>query len=284
MLMPTNLDRYQKDFDALILLGGQLQNAIQYECYPTEFKTQLATILKKHRASTTPGPKEKRVDAIAKFLEALPSFKVKYQSWYSEAQLLIKQLLPDRLGDFTRLYDKPKARKSIGYENYRIEDYMQGLTVTYLGETKVGPSAAIPHFDQQLAILKSVEQRFKSSLFDIRQLVQADLLDSELQAGRELAKHKFLRAAGALAGVVLEKHLAQVCENRSLKPGKQRPTINDFNQLLKDSDAIDTQAWRFNQFLADIRNLCDHDKKQEPTEAQIADLLDGVAKVTKTIF
>jgi hypothetical protein len=209
---------------------------------------------------------------------------LKYQSWYSEARALLKQLLPDRLDDFARLYEKPKARKSIGYENYRIEDYMQGLTVTLGSETKAGPSAAIPHFSQQLAILKSAEARFKSSLFEIRQLVQADLLDSEIDAARELANHKFLRAAGALAGVVLEKHLAQVCENRALKITKQHPTINDFNQALKDSSAIDMQAWRLNQFLADIRNLCDHDKKLEPTEAQIKDLIDGVAKVTKTLF
>jgi hypothetical protein len=53
---------------------------------------------------------------------------------------------------------------------------------------------------QQLAILKAVKARFESSLFDIRQLVQSDLFDSELDAAKELAKHGFARAAGALAG------------------------------------------------------------------------------------
>jgi hypothetical protein len=281
--MPTHLDRYQKDLIALIELGVHLQNAIQHECYPKEFKAELLGRFKEVAESIdtkglTPSA------AADKFIANLPSFKSKYQPWYSEVRALIKQILPDRLDDFARLYEKPKSRKSISYENYRIEDYMQGLTLTHLGDTKVGPSAAIPHFSQQLAILKSAEGRFNSSLFDIRQLVQADLLDSEIDAARELAKHKFLRAAGAIAGVVLEKHLAQVCDTHAVKVTKQRPTINDFNQLLKDAGVIDTQAWRFNQFLADIRNLCDHDKKQEPTEGQIKDLIDGVAKVTKTIF
>ena len=45
-------------------------------------------------------------------------------------------------------------------------------------------------------------------MFDIRQLVQADLFDSELDAADELGKKKFTRAAGALAGVVLERHLS----------------------------------------------------------------------------
>jgi hypothetical protein len=282
-MMPTNLDRYQKDLVALVALGAELNNAIQYECYPKEFKAQLTTLLKE-KPATAPKTDEAATAAVTKFVQALPSFKVQYQGWYSEARPVIRQLLPDRLDDFTRLYEKPKGRKSIDYESYRIADYMQGLTSSYGGETKVSPNAAIPHFAQQLAILKSAEGRFKTSLFDIRQLVQADLLDSELDAARELAKHRFLRAGGALAGVVLEKHLAQVCDNHSLKVTKSRPTLNDLNQILKDADAIDTPAWRFNQFLADIRNRCDHDKKVEPTEGDIKDLIDGVAKVTKTIF
>jgi hypothetical protein len=32
-----------------------------------------------------------------------------------------------------------------------------------------------------------------------------------------------------------------------------------------------------------IRNLCDHNKKQEPTSDQVNDLIDGTAKVLKTI-
>lgn len=38
------------------------------------------------------------------------------------------------------------------------------------------------NFRQQQAILNAVKQRFESSLFDIKQLVQADLFDSELDA------------------------------------------------------------------------------------------------------
>jgi hypothetical protein len=155
--------------------------------------------------------------------------------------VLVRRLLPDRLSDFVRHYEKPKPRKDITFESYRIEDCLQGLSVSrgWDKEKVVGPDAAIPHFRQQLAILKSVAARFKSSLFDIRQLVQADLFDSELDAGRELAKHKFTRAAGALAGVVLERHLAQVCDNHGVKVPKKNPTIADLNDALKEGGVID---------------------------------------------
>jgi hypothetical protein len=82
----------------------------------------------------------------------------------------------------------------------QIVDYLQGLKVTDGLEKKiVGPDAAIPQFRQQLAIVKSLERRFESSLFDVHQMVQADLFDSDLDAAEELAKNGFTRAAGAMA-------------------------------------------------------------------------------------
>ncbi len=216
----------------------------------------------------------------------MPSFKGEYQTWYSEAQALIKQLLPDRLQDFIRYYEKPKGRKEITVENYRIEDLLQGLTGTrgYQKEVVVGPSAAIPHFQQQLAILASVKERFESSLFNISELVQADLFDSELDAAKELSKKKFTRAAGALAGVVLERHLSQVCENHNIRIRNRSPGISNLNDALKENNVIELPDWRFIQHLADIRNLCDHNKEKEPSVEQVDDLIAGVMKVIKTIF
>jgi len=269
--MPPNLDRYKKDLHSLIAKGERLHLAIQAECFPRDLESAL---------SKTLGEKS------AEFIKGLPSFSEQYQSWYSEARVLIRQLLPDRISDFVRYYEKPKTRKDITNENYRIEDYLQGISVTrgYQKEKVVGPDAAIPNFRQQLAILKSAESRFESSLFDIRQLVQADIFDSELDAARELAKKRFTRAAGALAGVVLERHLGQVCDNHAIKLRKDAPTISDFNDALKDADAIEISQWRFVQHLADVRNLCDHNKGVDPTQEQVDDLLAGVDKMIKTLF
>jgi hypothetical protein len=269
--MASNLDRYKKDLDALIERGERLHLAIQAECYPDDFEKAFKKEL---------GAK------IKEFVKQLPDFKTDYQSWYSEAKALIRQLLPDRLGDFARHYEKPKPRKDITFESYRIEDYLQGLHVTrgWEKETVVGPAAAIPHFRQQQAILSAVKSRFESSLFDIRQLVQADLFDSELDSAQALQKNGFLRAAGAVAGVVLERHLAQVVVNHSLKVTKKNPAIGDLNNALKESDVIDVAQWRFISHLGDIRNLCDHSKAADPSKDQVKDLIEGVGKVTKTLF
>ena len=163
-----NVDHYMKDLDALIDKGELLYHAIQHGCFPQEFAREA---------------KKSWGDKAEKVIQALPSFGGEYQSWYSEAKALVRQLLPDRLSDFTRYYEKPKSRKAITYENYTIEDHLQGLNFT-LGTSKVvGPDAAIPLFYQPLSLVKSMRERFRSSLFDIRQLAQADLFGRRERPG-----------------------------------------------------------------------------------------------------
>src|SRR5262249_7479037 len=141
-----------------------------------------------------------------------------------------------------------------------IQDYLQDLRVFNTFGRDVEPSAALPQFSQQVAILQAASARFESSLFEIRQLVQADLFDSEIDAARELLKNKFLRAAGAVAGVVLEKHLRQICDDHGIKVVKKNPGIGDLNELLKANSVLDVSQWRRISLLADIRNLCDHNR------------------------
>ena len=266
-----SLDRYKEDLEALIAKGDQLLNALWLECFPDKRREEL---------------KDSLGDKAEDFIAELPSFREEYQLWYSEARALIQQLLPDRLTDFTQHYEKPKSRERITRETYTIDDYLQVLALTRResGTRVVDFSAAIPRFQQQLSIVKAVQRRFQSSLFEIRQLAQADLFDSELDAAKELAKKNFTRAAGAVAGVVLEQHLKGVCASHGVTIRKKNPHISDLNDALKKAEVIDTPQWRSMQYLADIRNRCDHDKESEPTADEVDDLIRGVEKVTKTLF
>jgi hypothetical protein len=213
----------------------------------------------------------------------LPKFRIEYERWYSESLAVVRQLLPDRAANFVSYYEKPKNRKEVLYGNYVVQDYMQGLVVkSSVGTIVVDKSAALPQYKQQVSILKAAYARFESSLFEIRQLVQADLFDSEIEAARELLKNKFLRAS-AIAGVVLERHLQQVCDDHSVRIMKKNPSISDLNELLKANGVIDIPQWRHISLLGDLRNLCDHNKQKEPTAQQISDLLDGTDKILRTV-
>jgi len=225
---------------------------------------------------------------INKFKEKkikLPNFNEEYDSWYSEALLVVKQIIPDRLDDFIKQY-KNEKRKEVDFLTYGISDYLLGLRTTRGGghEVIVDQDAAIPKMQNQKSILASAEKKFESKLFDIQEVLQADIFDSELSAARELAKKGFIRGGGAIAGVVLEKHLEHVCNSHNLKSRKKHPSISDYYQLLKESNVIDTTKWRFIQHLGDIRNLCDHNKEREPTKEDVFELAEGVEKVIKTVF
>ena len=264
--MESNISKYQKDLNALIIRGQNLYYGL-YNEFSNEYKVQITKL-----------PKEIQAD-IKKC-----SFKDHYNSWYNESLSLIRQLMPERLEDFIAYYKQPK-RKSLTYETYTISDYLVNL-MAYDGWGKelYKSSTIIYKYEQQFQILKSLETRFNSSLYDIKQLLQADLFDSEIDAARELCKKGFYRAAGAICGVVIEKHLSEVCKQREIKVNKKNPVINDYNQLLKDNDVIDTPTWRYIQRLGDLRNLCDHKKAEEPTEDNIKDLIEGTDKVIKTVY
>ena len=265
-----NLERYENDLKKLIKTGRNLLNAMHYECDPENYENSV---------------REQLRDETLEHIYNLPEFSEDYETWYSEAKALIRQLLPDRLDDFVGHYEKPKTRKVLTYESYRISDYLMRLVRRGAhNQIVVGTDSAIPRFKQQLAIVKAVRSRFKSSLFDIQQIVQADLFDSELEAAMALVKHGFFRAGGAIAGVVMEKHLAEVCRNHKIRIRKKNPAIADFNDALKKETVIDTSQWRLNQHLGDLRNLCDHNKEKEPSENEVTDLINGVMRLTKTLF
>lgn len=263
--MESNLKKYQNDLESLIKKGDDLLYGLYHE-FSEELRSKISKLDKEEQ------------ERIKK-----SSFRKNYNSWYNESLAIISQLMPSRYDDFISFYKQPQ-RKEFDYGTYPISDYLIDLVCKKGDEFLVEPITIITKFEQQFSILKSIKSRFKSSLFDIKQLVQADMFDSELDAAKELNKKGFHRAAGAICGVVIEKHLHGVCETRGIAISKKNPAINDYNELLKNNDVIDTPTWRFIQRLGDIRNLCDHNKTDEPTKENINDLIDGTDKIIKTIF
>ncbi|MDE2891570.1 MAG: hypothetical protein OXN86_03570 [Chloroflexota bacterium] len=249
---------FKSDLDELIALGAAMSDDIFYR-----------------------GLDELNEKEAGRFEQVKDSFERDYQNWYTEASALLGQLLPDRLAEFTNLYLPDSQRKALNAQTYRIQDWLVG--VRHRGT--LDELAVVSHLlDTQVGILRSVERRFESALFDIRTLVQADLFDTELETAKELLNRGFVRAAGAVAGVVLERHLSQVADNHKVKTRKKHPTINDLNDLLKSNSVVDLPSWRHIQRLGDLRNLCAHNKDVEPSSQQVEELIDGVDKFAKTLF
>ena len=216
-------------------------------------------------------------------VKKLPNFQTEYEVWYSEALQYIKTFIPDRTNDFVALY-KNEKRKELTFASYTISDAIIDLCATRAGEVIVSKRAAVPKMRQQISILESALKLVDSVIYSIQFSVRAELFDSELGAANELLKAGFLRASGAMCGVILEKHLSEVCAKHEISLRKKSPTINDYNEELKNTGVIDLPTWRYIQLLGDLRNLCCHDKKSEPTKNQAKDLLDGTTKICKTVY
>ena len=171
--------------------------------------------------------------------------------------------------------------------NYVMQDYVNGFAPIAHRVTGEVPydhhDAALVKQLSQTLILASLESRIEGILRDIEGHLLSDLEDRELEAARKLSTVN-LRAAGALVGVVLERHLSQVVLTRGLKLRKKNPTVSDFNELLKKEKVYDLPKYRKIQHMADIRNICCHAKGREPTEDELTELLSGIGSIIKTVF
>lgn len=214
------------------------------------------------------------------------SFGTKYQRWYSRAYKVVQSLAPERLAEFSSYYLIDPKRKISDAGNYVIQDYIKGIGARmdhYKQPLWDANNVIAIRFLNQVQILSSLSSRIDSVLQDVTGHLFAELQDSELSAAAQLKKVN-LRAAGALAGVVLERHLQRVAVNHNTAPTKKNPTISDLNDPLKKAGVYDVPTWRKIQLLADIRNICSHQKSVEPTAEQVDELISGVNFVVKSIF
>lgn len=198
-----------------------------------------------------------------------PTLETNYEAWYSLSLRLVSSVLPERAEDFQRLY---WTRSSL----INMRDYLVS------GRTQHAQQLA-RKLQNQIALLRAAQSVLRSVLVDLRGTLQADLFDSELDAAASLLKNGFLRGAGAMAGVVLERHLQSVCDSHGVAVEKT-VTISKLNAALKKAAVLELADWRRIQLLGDLRNKCDHQREQDPTSEDVTELIDGVVKTIKKVF
>jgi len=213
-------------------------------------------------------------------------FGTKYQNWYTRALSVVKALAPDRLDEFIGYYYSDPKRKSFSSSTYVIQDYIMclGAIKDFKGnpEWDVDITVAIRLYNQ-LQILAALKTRIDTVLSDVTGTLFAELQDHELNSAQELLRVN-VRAAGALAGVVLERHLQRIAKHHKIQIRKKNPTITNLNDPMKEAKVYDMPTWRKIQLLADIRNLCSHQKGSDPTKEQVKELISGVNTIIKSVF
>ncbi len=132
---------------------------------------------------------------------------------------------------------------------------------------------------QVKAIVGSIPHYLDGRLHDLELAVAQAYVNDQLTEAETLLKASHIRAAGAVAGVLLEHHLKLLCDRHqpSIKYTKTAG-ISKLNDLLKDAAVYDVPQWRKVQWMGDVRNSCDHAHTSEPSKNDVADLTVEVRK------
>lgn len=219
-------------------------------------------------------------------VSTIPEIQSTYNQWYTAVLPLIKLLVRERYNDFID-YFKLVKRKENYYNTfeYTISDYLNNDREIL---------KAIDNFDEfntfsikfknQLAILNACIENIDNILFDIENVLQYNMYKSELEAAKGLLKKGFIRPAGALAGVVLERYLKEICLKHEIKLNKNKRTMAGYNEALKASNIIDQVFWRNIQRLGDIRNCCDHPAECDPQKEEVESLISETENIIAKII
>lgn len=109
-------------------------------------------------------------------------------------------------------------------------------------------------------------------LVSIKNLVQADLFDSELDQARELLSNGYRGPAAVVAGVVLETSLKDLCDQQSIPHGK----MDKMNSDLAKAGLYNKLQQKKITALADIRNSAAHGDWQSFSDTEVTEMIRDV--------
>ena len=204
-------------------------------------------------------------------------FEERYQSWYSRALPLMKQLAPDRYAEFQSFYVVDPRYPWGKTSAFVIQDYFRGRDSDDPGEETTRC------FKNQLAILKSVADRLAWASLDTDDQVERGLQLALIGTARGLMDINE-RAAGVLVGTVLEAYLKKLAARHKLKFRKQSPPPAELAEALKAAKIFDVAVWSQATWLAEIRERCQKAGGQAPTKLQVRDLVDGTQWLITNVF
>jgi len=244
-----------------------------------------------------------------------------YQAWYTKALRVIRQLYPERSDDFQahyrellalqrstpslpwyrkvlRVMHRLTAVRSQDAKDHASEGYYSAgsrspetVWQSCMGMTNTPNGEMIPsvhlmflaHFGQQLRILRSVRDGLEYVLADIHSTLYGDVENHVLAAVYRLSQHGHCRAAGALAGVLLEIHLAHVAAKYRVAMGTKSPDITMLNAALKRGSIYDGDIWRFIKHLGALRDVWVDASRRDPTVDELTAFIHEVQTVCQRV-
>jgi len=213
---------------------------------------------------------QRRFDELSQQLEEIES---------SKFQRRMSRVLNMDFVD-TELFTKwrVKARSLILNVCGQESEYYQGLKKT---EDASDFRDTFGLFRKQRAIFVAAKEDFEGGyLTSLKALVQADVLEDELEQAEELLRSNYMTAAAVIAGVVLETAIRELSERHGVVVGKLDKMNADLTKKTVYSKLVQKQI----TVLADIRNNAAHGNSGAFTKTDVENMVRDVRNLLATHF
>ncbi len=211
---------------------------------------------------------------------SMPSM-TKYPSWYRKVLRVVHKLTAQRSHDAT---DHARHGQDGKQASSYVTETSMGMAILRTGETISRVRMTfLTRLSQQLSILNSVKDGLEYVLADLQSTLYGEVGDHILITAYELFHHGQRRAAGALAGVLLEVHLAKVATKYRVTIPPKSSGLATLNAALKCGGIYDVEVWRFIQSLGALGHACVYAPAHEPTVDELTEFLQGVQLIRKRV-
>ncbi|WMW23976.1 hypothetical protein RE474_07655 [Methanolobus sediminis] len=199
----------------------------------------------------------------------------KYEIWYE----ICRRIVLDYIGReetgkyeaFSKEYVLIKNLILLGSKDRNQKDFLT--------------NAFIASFDTQINILCTIEPIIELTQNNYKKVISADLLYSEIDGAELLYNNDFIRPAGIIAGIVLERYLKTLCEFNEIEL-TSKDTLYPMAQKLRASEKVpdfDLVMLKSIEHLGSLRNKCAH-PREEPKKQEVRELIDKTKKITFMAF
>lgn len=143
-------------------------------------------------------------------------------------------------------------------------------------ENSMSWSGNYTRFQQTRAVFGAAKEDFEGGyVSSIRNLIQAEVFDTELEQAKELTGAGYYQAGAIIAGVVLETNLRQLCTEMQIQPGK----LDRMNADLAKAGKYNSLVQKRITALAAIRNSAAHGEVQKFSSADVSSMIDEIERL-----
>lgn len=135
-----------------------------------------------------------------------------------------------------------------------------------------------------LGVFKAAKDDYENGyLFDVRQLIEAEVFDDFLEQAVHLFSAGYHQPAAVIAGSVLEDGLRKLCQKNGITL-PDRPKLDQMNADLAKAGVYNKLVQKRITTFADLRNKAAHGQWDQFTKEDVREMIDGVRRFMEGHF